>query len=59
MISVPTVMEKHEQNLAIGKSGKLGKKIVMEIETIPKKSCNFSTASHESRTQSSDNSISI
>ena len=52
-------MEKHEQNLAIGKSGKLGKKIVMEIETIPKKSCNFSTASHESRTQSSDNSISI
>ena len=40
------------------KSWKMGKKIeVMEIENIMEKSWNFSSAYHESRTRSSDNSI--
>ena len=52
---VPTVMEKHRKNLVMEKSLKMGKKIkVMEIL---KKSWNFFTADHESRTRSSDNSI--
>ena len=40
------------------KSWKMDKKIIV-MENILKRSWNFSTAHHESRTRSSDNSISI
>ena len=56
---VPTVMEKHGTNHVRESQGKWAKKIVMEIENILKKSWNFSTAYHESRAKSSDNSVSI
>ena len=56
-------MEKLGGNLVIESHGKVmemdQKNKVMEIENILKKSWNFSTADHESRTRSSDNSISM
>ena len=55
-VRVPTVMEKHGNKSCHGKSWKMGKK--NKVMEILKKSWNFFTADHESRTRSSDNSIS-